>query len=427
MTIKKLDNSQVEIKVSIPWEKWKNFLDEAVRDFSKDIKLEGFRPGKAPREIIEKKVGSEALLNSAAEKAVSKDYPKAVEKEKINAIGSPKIKVEFLKEGEDLKYTAVTAVIPEVKMQPWQKEVGKVNKDFSRKKAEVSEDEVDVELKKIATSRTKFITVNRGAGSGDSVRVDFQVSRSGVPIEGGTASDHNLILGSNTFIPGFEDKIAGMKEGEEKKFDLNFPESYHDKSLAGKKAGFKVKMKLVQKREIPEINDSFAQSLGRFKNLDDLKKSISEGIRKEKEIKIKEERRGKITEKLIEKTEVVLPEILIHEELHKMIHELESQVRAMGMELDKYLEGIKKTKDDLEKDWRPQAEKRLKAALALGEIAKDLRINVENEKVEEEMNKTLQYYKNVKDVEKNIDMKRLYDYTKAMLVNEAVFENLEKM
>jgi len=427
MTIKKLDDSKVEIKSNIVWDDWKLFLEKAVEEASKDLKIEGFRPGKAPRKIIEQKIGKEALLRSAADKAISKNYPEVLKKEKINAIGAPQIKIDMLEEEKDLNYTAITAVIPEIKLESWKSEVGKVNKEFVNKKVEIAEKELNSELDKLANSRVKLITVKREAKKGDAVQVDFKVSKDGVPVEGGTANDHNLILGNNVFIPGFEDEVIGMKEGDEKEFDLKFPDEYHEKNLAGQKAHFKIKMKLVQKREIPEVNDNFAKSLGEFKNIEELKKNIKEGLTKEREMKNKEKRRGEISEKIIEKATVKLPEILIDEELHKMTHELEAQIQGAGMQLDQYLEQMKKTKEDLRKDWKPQAEKRLKISLALEQIAKDEEVSIGSEKIEEEMNKTLQYYKGAKDAKKNIDTKRLYDYTKAVLQNEKVFRILEKI
>ena len=427
MTIKKLDDSRIEIKNSVTWDNWKGLLDEAVKEASKEMKIEGFRPGKAPRKIVEKKIGKDMLFNSAAEKAISKNYPETLEKESIKAIGSPQIKVNVLEEGKALEYSVITAVMPEVKLGSWKNEVERVNKDFAKKKIEITNEELDSELKKLANSRVKMITVKREAKKGDAAQVDFKVLRNDVPIEGGTATNHNLVLGNNVFIPGFEDNVIGMKEGDIKEFDLKFPDKYHEKSLAGQNAHFEVKMKLVQKREVPEVNDDFAKSLGEFKNIEELRKNIKGGLTKEKEMKTKEERRGEITEKLIEKTEVDLPEILIHEELHKMTHELEAQIQQMGMQLDQYLEKMRKTREDLEKDWKPQAEKRLKAALALEQVAKDREINVDSEKIEGEMNKTHQYCEGVKNAKKNIDMKRLYDHTKAMMQNEATFKVLEKI
>ena len=433
MDIKKLDDSRVEFTLTVSWKNWEKFLNQAAEEISKDTKIKGFRPGKAPRDMVEQKVGKDALLDMAAEKAIREDYPKVIAKEKIEAIGAPKVEILKLAEGNDLEYKIQTSVMPEVKLNPWEGDIKKFNKENIAEKVEVTEDEMKRELEKIANSRVKMVTVKREAKTGDNVKIDFDVLRDNVPIENGTSKDHNLILGKDAFVPGFEDNVIGMKEGDEKEFELNFPEKYHEKILAGKPATFKVKMKLVQERTTPEVDDDFAKSLGKFKNLAELKKSIQEGVEKEKANQQKEKRRADMVEELIKKIEVDLPEILIHEELHRMIGEFEGQLQGMGMTLDKYLEqmgaasGGKKTREDLEKEWKPQAEKRIKSSLVLEKVVEQKEIKVPAEKIEEEMNKTLQMYKGVKDMEKNMDMERLYNYTKGMMQNEEVFKMLEKM
>lgn len=446
---KKLPKSELEIKIIIPWKEWKNFIDKAVSEISKDIKIKGFRPGKAPRDIIEQKVGKNTILDSAAKKAINKTYADAISREKIDAIGSPRVEILKLAEGNDLEYKAETAVMPEITMKPWKKDIEKVNKDYKNKKMEISDKEMENELKKIANSRVKLITVNREIRKGDSAEIDFQVSRNNVPIENGTSKKHPLVLGSNVFIPGFEENIIGMKEKEEKEFELQFPDKYHDKNLAGKPATFKVKVNLVQERQTPEINDNFAKSLGKFENLENLKNNVKKGLLNEKEKKKKEQKRTELIEKLIEVMEVDVPETLIHSELHKMIEEFKRQLQGMGMTLDAYLDKMpikdrsqsktgqfidgakissgKKTKEDLEREWIPQAEKRIKSYMALEKIAKELDIRLSSDKIEEEMNKTLQYYKNVKDLEKNIDTARLYNHIKETLTNEEVFRYLERL
>jgi len=218
-----------------------------------------------------------------------------------------------------------------------------------------------------------------------------------------------------------------MKEGEEKEFDLEFPKDYHKKDLAGKMAKFKVKMNLVQERELPEINDEFAKTLGQFENLEALKKNIQEGMEHEAKHKLEEEKRGKYLEKIATHLEAELPEILVEQEISQMVREFEYQIQMMGMDLDIYLGQLKKDKEELKKDWRPQAEKRVQSALALKELAKMEEVKVDSKEIEAEMNKTMAYYKNVKDMEKNIDMERLYNYTKGILENGKVFEMLEKM
>jgi trigger factor len=425
--IKKLPESEIEVKVSVSWEDWKKFIDEAVKDLSKDVKIAGFRPGKAPRGMVEQQIGTAKILTEAAERAIKKTYADVLDAEKIDAIGAPQAEILKLAEGNDLEYKITTAVMPQVKLAEWKGKIKKVNEEFKDKKAEVTEVEINKELEKLAGTRAKLVTVRREAKNGDNVMVDFTVKKDGVPIENGTSKNHPLILGKGVFIPGFEDNVIGMKENEEKEFELEFPKDYHEKSLAGQKANFQVKVQLVQEREVPEINDEFAKSLGKFENLEALKKSIREGIEHEKKHQIEDERKSKYVEELIGSTEMDIPHILIHEELDRMVDEFRYQLQGMGMELESYLERIGKKVEDLEKDWHPQAEKRIKAAFALEEIAKQQEINIPSEKVEESMNQTLQYYKNAGDIEKKVDLKRLYNYSKGVLTNEEVFKLLEKL
>lgn len=429
MEIKKLPKSKVEFKLVITWDNWKVFLDEAAEKISKEIKIEGFRPGKAPKAIVEQKVGKDLILSTAAENAIKKNYPQEIKKLDLDVIGSPEITISKLAEGNDLEVMVVASVMPKVELKKYTDEVNKLNVAYAQEKADVAAEDILKEIEKIAKSRAKLVTVRREAKKDDSVVIDFEVKRNGVVIEGGVAKDHNLILGSEVFIPGFEDQIVGMKEGEEKEFELKFPKEYHEKNLAGNPAQFKVNIKLVQERQIPKIDDDFAKSLGDFNSLEDLKNSIKKGMQKEQDFRRQEKRRGDIMEILITKTELSdeLPEILVHEEIHKMLHELEGQIQQMGMSLADYVGQMGKTIDDLEKDWVPQAQKRIKAALALEQIIKEKEIKVSSEKIEEAMNKTLQFYKNEKDAKSKIDMKRLFDYTSGMLKNEEAFKMLEKI
>ena len=426
--IKKLPKSRVEFESVVPLSEWKNFLRLAAEEISQEIKIAGFRPGKAPRNLVEQKVGKATVFNNAAEKAVSKNYLEYIKKEKIEAIGNPEIKVLNAEEEKDFRYKAVVSVMPEIILdEGYVKSIKKINEEFAKKIVEVGKEEVDLELEKLAKSRVKLITVRREARKNDSVEIDFNVFMDGVPIENGQSQKHPLIIGKGVFIPGFEDKIVGMKEGEEKEFELDFPSDYHQKNLAGKEATFKVKMNLVQERQVPEINDEFARLLGDFENLDALEKSIRLGIKEEMEMKNKEKRRTDFLEKIMENVKTELPEILVSQETERMLEEFSHQIQAMGMDLENYLKKIKKDKEELKKDWQPQAKKRVISSLAIEKIACDQEIKIPAKEIEAEMNKTLSLYKNVKNIKKNIDMKKLYDYSQGVLENEAVFNYLEKL
>ncbi|EKE25528.1 MAG: hypothetical protein ACD_5C00128G0001 [uncultured bacterium] len=425
--IKKLPNSQAEITVTVAWKEWEKFIEQAAVDFSKEIKIQGFRAGKAPRDMVEKKVGTAALLDAAAQKAVQGTYPKVVVEKKIEAIGSPKAEVLKLAEGNELVYKILTDIIPAATLKPYKSAVQKINKEYLKKGSEVTEEEVTKEIEEIAKSRVQHVKVDREAQDGDNVILDFEVKQSGVPIENGTSKNHPMILGRGVFIPGFEEQVIGMKAGDIKDFELTFPKDYHAKGLAGKPAQFTVTVNTVEERKSPEVSDEFARSLGKFKDLADMRKNVSEGMQEEKKSDLKEKRRAEIIEALIAVTEVELPHILIHEELHKMIGEFEMQLQGMNMTFDQYLQQIGKNIDELEKEWEPQAIKRIKAALALEEVAKDQEIEIPSEEVEAEMNKTLAQYKKVQDVEKNIDLGKLYNYVKGMMQNEKVLEYLENI
>lgn len=424
MEIKKLPKSQVEIQISVPATDFEKFIDTAAEELSKNLKIDGFRPGKAPRNIVEQKVGAEKVLAHGAEKAIKKTYVDAIIKNKIDAIGEPKITIVKIAKGNDLEYKAVVAVMPETRLSNYRRIVKSIKKPDLE---QVTDKQVQKELENIQKSRAKIITVSREAKNGDRVEINFEVIVDGKQIEDGIAKNHPLTIGENYFIPGFEDNLIGMKEKDKKEFTLVFPKDYHQKELAGKSARFKVEMNLVQERELPKLNDEFARSLGKFENLESLKRSIAEGIEMEQKKKNEEKWRTEAIEKIVAESEIDLPDILIDQELEKMMAEFEQSIAAMGLKLETYLENIKKSKSEIIKGWRETAEKRVKAALVLREIAATEKIEISTSEIEEEMNKTIAYYKSVPDMEKNVDLERLYNYTKGVLTNEKVFQFLESL
>jgi trigger factor len=427
ITVKKLPQSKVEMEIILPWEEWQGEMEHAAAHLGKDMKVSGFRPGKAPRDVIEKRFGKEALLIEAAEHALSHAFPSALKEKKIDAIGRPEVKLEKAVEGEALSFRVVTAVMPEATLGSWKDAVKKTNKLFAKQSDAVEEKEIIAELEKLASMRAKLVTVNREARLGDNVLVDFSVLQDGVLIENGQSEKHPLVLGKGVFIPGFEEQLVGMKEGGEKEFELTFPEEYHAKHLVGKKATFRVKMGVVQEREIPAVDDAFAVSLGNFASLEKLKENLRQGMLEEQKAKQKAEHRTQILDALVEHAEIEYPDILVQEELGRMVREFEMQIQSMGLNFADYLSQMKKTEDELKKEWTGQAKKRLAAHIILDALADEEGIEIDSSDVEAEMNKTLKHYKNAKDIEKNISMERLYGAARGQLRNEKTFVWLESL
>ncbi|MEK7181927.1 MAG: trigger factor [Patescibacteria group bacterium] len=427
VSVKKLPESQVEITVTLAWEEWKGELDHAAESLAKEVKVPGFRSGKVPRGVLEQRYGKGAVIAEAAEHAVGHSYPKVLAEQKVDAIGYPAVSLGKVAEGEELIYTVTTAVMPKVVLKPWKDALKKINATFAKGSDAVEEKEIDEELQRIAASRAKSVPVEREAKLEDSVLVDFTVMQDGVLIENGKSEKHPLVLGKGVFIPGFEEEVIGMKEGDEKTFTLTFPAEYHAKHLAGKPAQFTVMLRSVEERQIPEINDEFAQSLGNFDTLEKLKENLRNGLGEEKKAKRKEDHRAEILDALVGLSEIEYPIILVEQELGRMLQEFQNQIQGMGFDFATYLEQTKKTEEDLRKEWEPQAKKRLAANLALDTLAEEEEITVETAEIEEEMNKALQYFKSIKDAEKDMDLERLYSAVQGQLRNEKVFLMLEAL
>lgn len=417
----------MELSVTLPWEEWRGEIVHATEGMAKEVKLPGFRPGKVPKNMVEQRFGKPAIMVEAAEHVVSHSYAKALEQEQVEAIGQPEVQLGNVVEEQDFTYTVVTAVMPEVKLASYRDEVKKVNKEFTKQEVVVEEKEIMGELERLAMMRAKLVTVNRPAAMGDSVQVDFTVLLDGVVIEGGKSEKHPLVLGKGVFIPGFEEQLVGMKEQDEKSFELTFPADYHAKHLAGRAATFEVKLQVVQERDVPVIDDAFAKSLGKFETLEAVKENLRTGMLEEKKEQKKQNHRTALLDVLVERATLEYPQILVEQELRKMMHDFEAQLQQMGLSFDAYLEQMKKTKAEIEQEWLPQAKKRLAANVVVEHLADEESIAVDSAEVEAEMNKALQYYKNVKDIEKNLDMERLYTAVAGQMKNEKVMAWLETL
>ncbi len=420
-TIKNLPKSQKEIEVEISVEEMKNYVEQATKKLSQEIKIDGFRPGKVPLEIVKQKIGELGIYQEAGDLAIKKTYLQAIEENKLEVIGQPKIEIIKIAPDNPLEYKIVLTILPEVKLCDYTKIKGKLEKK------EVEDKKVDGELEKIQKTRAKFITIQEPAQKGDRVEIDFESRLGGVKIDGGESKNHPLVIGESLFVPGFEDNLIGLKENEEKKFSVIFPKEYYKKELAGKNIDFKVKMKLVQKIELPELNGEFAKSLGKFKDLENLKSSIREGMEAEAKNKARDELREKIIDQIIAGSEMEIPDLLIESELDLMLRELEHNIIQSGIEFEKYLENLKTSRESLRQGWRKDAERRVKLNLIMREINKKEEIKIEAEALKEKVDQILKAYSGKEEAEKNIDVQRLREHLEEAMVKDEIFKMLEKI
>ncbi len=332
---------------------------KALRRLAETLEIEGFRKGKVPFAMAEKYIRTDALFGEAAHIAIEGTYPDVVRHHQIEPIGKPEVEIVKIARGDSLQYKVRVTALGDVTLPDWKKI------RVHRKEISVAEPELEKALEYLQKSRVRYVAATHSARKGDFVEIDFTIRLGGVIIEGGSAQKHPFVLGEGRFIPGFEEQIEGMGIGEEKTFPLTFPESYHEKTYAGREVECTVKIVSLLDRIIPERDDAFAQSLGDFKTLEELKKSVEDGIRREKVEHEASRVRIEAVGEIAKNAKMEIPDMLIDREIEKMFQDLEERVSSMGVSLESYLDHLKKSREDLTTDWRPEAVKRVRIALTL--------------------------------------------------------------
>lgn len=418
--VKKLPKCKAELDISVEPSEMEPFLNQAASEISQNLSIPGFRKGKAPRNIVEKEVGEFSLWEQASRKAIIKFYVKAIQDKKIEAIAQPEVKVEKLVPGNPVQFKATVSYLDDFKLPDYTK------MSVSRKEVKVDKKKIDEMLDNLRKSRAQISEVKREVKNGDQVEISFKTYLNKVPVDQGESKNQPLVIGEGQFVPGFEDNLIGMKAGDKKEFTVKFPKKYHQKNLADRDVEFKLELNKVNERKLPEINDEFAKSLGQFKDEKELRSKMEENLKKEEQQKEKSRLEEEMLEKIGEKTEFEVPETLIEGEIDKMIAELKNMVMASGGEFDKYLQGIKKTEEDLRKEFKEKAEKRAKYGLILREIAKQKKIEADKNEIEEERKSTLEKYQHDKKAVEQIKSPQYEDYVRTLIQNRKVFEHLVK-
>ncbi|MFA6296935.1 MAG: trigger factor [Patescibacteria group bacterium] len=418
--IEKLPKSSVKIRIEVEPKEIEGRLELASRNISKDMKMPGFRPGHIPANIVKQEVGEMRVWQEACAIVLPQMYAKAIIDNKLEAIGQPKVNVEKIAPNNPLIFTAEVALLPEFKLPDYK------SIKVKEKKVEVKDSEVDAALKQLQESRTITHKIERPAQKGDMVVVDFKTFLDNIPVDKGQSVDHPIVIGEGRFIPGFEDQLIGLKALDKKEFKLNFPKDYHQKNLAGKEVEFKVEVKSVNERHLPELNDEFAKGLGKFTSIAELKSEIKKNMELEATEKARGSAEMELMDKIADKATIELPDVLVESELNKMLEELKGMVMSSGGQFDQYLQSIKKTEEELKKDLRERAEKRVKIGLILREITKQEKIEVDEKELEHEIEHTASHYQHDPKMVEKIKSPEYKDYARGLMQNKKVFEMLRK-
>lgn len=396
-TWEKIEKNLGVLEVEVEAERVAAALDKAFQKVVKKINVPGFRKGKVPRSIFEARFGVESLYQDAIDILLPEVYTEAVDQTEIFPVDRPEVDVEQFAKGQPFKFKAKVTVKPEVKLGEYKGiEVPAAN-------IEVSEEELNEELTRMQERHAELVVIDEEAAqNGDTVVIDFDGSVDGVPFEGGKAERYSLELGSNTFIPGFEDQVVGLATGDFKDVTVTFPETYHAEELAGKEAVFKVKVHEIKRKQLPELDDEFAKDVSEFDTLDEYKADLKKQLESRKEKEGSAERERILVDQVGENAEVEIPQAMIDSEVENMVRDFDNRLRAQGMNLDMFLGFSGQTVEDLREQMKNDAEKRVRNNLVLEQIAKAEKIEATEEEINKELQDMADAYKRTPEEIRNI-------------------------
>ena len=398
-------NNELKLTFTIEASKFDEGMKKVYAKTAKYFNVPGFRKGKAPMNIIERQYGSEIFYEDTFNEIVPKVYDEELKANNIEAVSRPDIDVTQIGKGQDLIFTAVVQIKPEVKLGKY--------KGIQLKKIEynVTDEDIDHEIGHMAEKNSRLVTIeDRPVEEKDIAVIDFEGFVDGVAFDGGKAENHELEIGSKTFIPGFEDQIIGMKIGEEKDINVKFPEEYFSKDLAGKDAVFKVKLHEIKRKELPEIDDEFAKDVSEFDTIKELKASIKEKLEEENKSRAKFETEDEAIKTVCDSVEIEIPSGMIETEIDNMVKDVEARLSYQGLKLDQYLHMMNKTEEDFRKEYEEQAQKSVKSRLVLEAIVKDVSIDIADDEFNEKIKEMATNYG--KKEEELMQNENLKDYLK---------------
>ena len=417
------NKNEVKLTFNIEAEKFEEAMKKVYTKTAKYFNIPGFRKGKAPMQLVERQYGSAIFYEDAFNELVPDIYDEAIKENKIEAVSRPNIDIVQMEKGKELIFTATVETKPEV-------ELGKY-KGIEIKKIEYTTTDKDIEheLGHMAERNARLVTVeDRAVEKGDITTIDFEGSIDGVQFEGGKAENHELEIGSNTFIPGFEDQIIGMKLEEEKDIKVKFPEDYFSKDLAGKDAVFKVKLHEIKKKELPKIDDEFAKDVSEFDTISELKNSIKEKLDTENADRAKYETEEEAIKVVCDNTKLDIPSGMVELEIDNMMKDMETRLSYQGLTLNQYFQMMNRTETEVRESFKDQAEKSIKSRLVLEAIVKAENFEVTPEEVSEKIKEMAsQYGRKEEELAENEQLKEYIENNlKTQKAIEFIVKNAKK-
>ena len=386
--VEKLEKNMAKLTVEVSAEDFKAAIKKAFNKNKNRFAIPGFRKGKAPQAMIEKMYGEGVFYEDAADEAINASYAEAMKESGLDIVSRPEVTIEKIAKDEPFVYSALVAVKPEVTLGQYK------GVEVEKADASVSAEDVEAELKKVQEQNARLLTVeDRGVEDGDQTVIDFEGFVDGKGFEGGKAEDYPLTIGSHSFIDTFEEQLIGKKIGEECEVNVTFPTEYHAADLAGKPATFKVTVKEIKVKELPELNDEFASEVSEFDTLDEYKKDVEKKLAEKKEIEANSKNEDAVVAKVVENATMEIPDKMIDAQAENMVQDMARRMQSQGLSLDMYLKYTGMTVEQMKEQARPDAEKRIRTRLVLEAVAKAENIQISDEKVDEEVAKMAEAYK----------------------------------
>ena len=388
LQVEKLEKNMAKLTVEVPAEQFEAALKTSYNKNKNKFNIPGFRKGKAPQAMIEKMYGVGVFYEDAVDEAINASYPDAAKESGLEIVSRPEISIEQVEKGKSFIYVATVATKPEVTLGEYK------GIEVEKAKPEVTDADVEAELKKVQEQNSRLVSVeDRAVADGDQTVIDFEGFVDGKAFEGGKAEDYTLVIGSHSFIDTFEDQLIGKNIGEDVEVNVTFPAEYHAAELAGKPATFKVKIKEIKMKELPELNDEFASEVSEFETLDAYKEDVKNKLAETKQAQATAENENNVVQKVVDNAQMDIPAPMVDEQVRNMIEDYARRLQSQGISFDQYLQFTGSTIEQLQEQMRPQAELRLRTRLVLEAVVAAEKIEPSDELVEAEIKKMSENYK----------------------------------